>query len=74
MVRERVQRAHVPGERRLAGFRAAHWFVDRAAPERFAIMQMQGEIETAFHIVNHGDHVPRHSRLSGDRRVTILEV
>src|SRR5437867_2871974 len=37
-------------------------------------MQMLGEIETAFHIVNNGDHVPRHRRLSRDRRITILEV
>jgi hypothetical protein len=35
---------------------------------------MLGKIETAFHIVNDGNHVPRHIRLSSDRRVAILEV
>src|SRR6266480_3647898 len=68
------ERAQPEGKRRLAGFRAARRYVDRAALERVAIMQMLGKIETAFHIMNNSDHVPRHSRLSSDRRVAILGV
>src|SRR5713101_9005730 len=43
VVLEGVERARVKGERRLAGFRAAHRFVDHAPRERVAIMQMLGE-------------------------------
>src|SRR6266487_1535543 len=74
VVLECIERAHLEGKRRLADFRAARRYVDRAALERVAIMQMLGKIETAFHIMNNSDHVPRHSRLSSDRRVAILGV
>src|SRR6266404_6877619 len=72
VVLECIEGAHFEGKRWLAGFRAAPRYVDCAALERVAIMQMLGKIETAFHIVNDGNHVPRHTRLSSDRRVTIL--
>src|SRR5438552_9339961 len=40
IVFERVERTHLEGKRWLAGFRAAHRHVDRAALKRIAIMQM----------------------------------
>jgi hypothetical protein len=34
---------------------------------------MLGEIETAFHVMNHRDHIPRHRRSGGDRFVPVLK-
>ena len=36
-------------------------------------MQMLGEIETAFDVMNHRDHIPRHRRSGGDRFVPVLK-
>src|SRR5205823_11816440 len=66
LVGERVDRAGLPREGRLAGARAPRGDVRRAGGQRVAVVEVSREVAAGLHAVDHRDDVPGHADGAGD--------
>ncbi len=70
--RQRIDGALLPLEGRNAGRRPAGGNLHGAAGQRVAVVQVGGEVQPAFHLVDDADHVPGHAGRIGDLVVARL--